>query len=61
LICKGGLGVIDLKIQAEALLAELVVKGLSLKVEPCKVLLKRRVMLTQPQGKNRFILPHNIN
>ncbi len=52
---------IDLKIQAEALLAELVVKGLSLKVEPCKVLLKRRVMLTQPQGKNRFILPHNIN
>jgi hypothetical protein len=61
LIYKGGLGVIGLKIQAKALLAKLVVKGLSLEVEPCKVLLKRKVMSTQPEGKNRFILPSDIN
>jgi hypothetical protein len=56
LIYKGGLGVIVLKIQAKALLAKLVVKGLSLEVEPCKVLLKRKVMSTPRKKSLHFTL-----
>jgi hypothetical protein len=41
-IYKGGLGIIDLKAQAEALLAKLVVHGLMSGTKPLKNLFRRK-------------------
>jgi hypothetical protein len=58
---KGGLGIIDLKVQIEALLAKLVVHGLKLKTKPWKHLFKRRTNMLQLQGKTYFVMPPNIS
>jgi len=51
----------DPKDQAEALLAKLLVHGLSPRNEPWKDLLQRRATMTQPQCKTFFNMPQDLN
>jgi len=60
-IYKGGLGIIDPKAQAKALLAKLVVHGLMSRTKPWKNLFRRRTNMLQLQGKTCFIMPPNIS